>query len=117
MAKLREVVASQIALHMKNNPRVDTQSKLAKAAEITQSTVARTLTKQTGPSVDVLESIAKALGVSVIELVSPGSQPTKQKSMSVDEQMLLGCWRLLSREDRLKALSFINNLIVPTDRV
>jgi transcriptional regulator with XRE-family HTH domain len=113
MNKLREILAMQMDKRMKQNPNIDTQTKLAKAAKITQSTVWRALSKEAGVSIDVLESLASAFGVPAADLISSVSQSKSLSSVSSDESMLLNGWGRLSRDDRLKVLGFISIALLP----
>jgi transcriptional regulator with XRE-family HTH domain len=94
--KIRQVLAGHIKDRMLKNPDLDTQTKLSKAAGVTQSTVWRVLEAQVGASVDVVEAIAGALGVSPVVLLADKSQA-----------QLLQAWDQLREEDRQRVLAFM----------
>lgn len=94
--KTRQVLADQLRARMAKRPDLDTQTKLSKAAGVTQSTVWRVLECQVGASVDVVESFGRAFGVPAIALLADQAQ-----------SQLLEAWSKLGEEDQQKVLSFM----------
>jgi transcriptional regulator with XRE-family HTH domain len=94
--KIRQVLATQIRERMAKKPDLDTQSKLSRAAGVTQSTIWRILDGQVGASVDVVESLARAFGIPVVAMLS-----------NPEESRLLESWYKLSAEDRGKVAAFM----------
>lgn len=66
---MREVLAANLAALMARTPALDTQLKLARRSGIAQSTIGRILRQEVSPTVDVLEAIAHAFEVPVVEIV------------------------------------------------
>ena len=94
--KIRQVLADQIRSRMAKKPDLDTQTKLSKAAGVTQSTVWRILEGQVGASVDVVESLGKAFGVPAIVLLS-----------DPDQVQFMDLWSQLDDHDRSKVLAYM----------
>lgn len=94
--KIRQVLADQIRSRMAQKPNLDTQTKLSKAAGVTQSTVWRILECQVGASIDIVESLGKALGVPAIVLLS-----------DPDQVQFMDLWSQLDDHDRAKVLAYM----------
>jgi hypothetical protein len=94
--KTRNVLATQLRALMAKHPSLDTQQKVAEAAQITQSTVWRVLKAEVGASVDVVDSLARAFSVDPIAMLAdPGDAPFIQ------------LWGQMNAEDRYRVLSFM----------
>jgi len=79
---MRIVVADNLLRHMEayfaDKPHVGNRAKyLSEKAEVSLSTVQRTLSKETGASVDTIEALARVLGTSPYELLTPSSDLQK----------------------------------------
>jgi len=94
--KTRQVLAVRLKDCMAKRPDLDTQVKVAAAAKVTQSTVGRCLRASNSASLDIVDSLAKAFGVPVLELLA-----------LPQERQLLELWRKLSEEDRYRAMAFM----------
>jgi transcriptional regulator with XRE-family HTH domain len=60
---IREVLAANVRAHMSRNPAVDTQTKLANRAGISQSSVARVLAGNVDTQIGIVAALAIAIGV------------------------------------------------------
>ena len=60
---LREVLAENVRAHMSRNAAVDTQTKLANRAGVSQSSVARVLAGNVDTQISIVAALATALGV------------------------------------------------------
>ncbi|WP_322789515.1 helix-turn-helix domain-containing protein [Paraburkholderia sediminicola] len=60
---LREVLADNVRAHMSRNAAVDTQTKLANRAGISQSSVARVLAGNVDTQISIVAALADAIGV------------------------------------------------------
>lgn len=71
--EMREVLAQNINRLMESRYRESTNRPmaLAKDAGVTLSTVQRTLSRETGASIDTLESFAKVFGLAAYQLLMP----------------------------------------------
>lgn len=94
--EIRQVLADQVRARMAKIPGLDTQTKLSKAAGVTQSTVWRVLEAKVGASIDVVEDLGKAFGVPGIALLADAEQA-----------QLMALWSKLGPEDKAKAANFM----------
>lgn len=83
---LRKVLARNLAERMAAIPDCDTQAKLSKRARVGQSHVSRILRCESAATVDMLESIAAALGCMAWELLADDEGARKEALA----RMLLG---------------------------
>jgi DNA-binding Xre family transcriptional regulator len=83
---LRSVLAANLARRMEAVPACDTQSKLAERAGMAQSHVSRILRRESAATVDMLESISKALGCMPWELLADNEE-ARREALS---KMILG---------------------------
>lgn len=95
--KLRQTLAKRLRELMDLRPDLDTQTKVANKSGLGQSTVQRILNDQQSPTVDVVESLAKAFGVSPIELIIENRNDVK----------LLAALSKLDEQEKLRVLSYI----------
>jgi transcriptional regulator with XRE-family HTH domain len=95
--KTRQVLADHIRNRMAMKPDLSTQTKLSRAAGVTQSTIWRALEGQVGVSIDIVESLAGAFGVSPVVMLADKGQAK-----------LLDAWDKLNDDDRERVLSFMH---------
>lgn len=94
--KTRQVLAARLKDCMAKRPDLDTQVKVAKAADVTQSSVGRCLHASNSATTDMLDSLAKAFGITTIELIA-----------TPQERQLLQLWHRLTDEDKYRAMAFM----------
>lgn len=95
--KLRELLARRLRELMDARPDLDTQMKVAAKSKLGQSTIQRILSDQQAATVDVVEALAKAFGISPVELLIDDRK---------DAQLLLALGKL-DAEEKLRVLSYI----------
>lgn len=94
--KTRQVLAARLKDCMARRPDLDTQVKVARAADVTQSTVGRCLSASSAATVDLLDQLAKAFGIPPLELIA-----------QAQERQMLELWRKLTDEDKYRAMAFM----------
>lgn len=95
--KTRQVLADRLRDCMARRPDLDTQVKVSKASKLAQATLSRILNAESGASIDSVDDIAKAFGVSHLELLAHTEQ----------ERRVLECWRKLGDEDKYRVQAFL----------
>lgn len=95
--KLRELLAKRLRELMDVRPDLDTQTKLANRAGLSQSTIQRILSLQQACTVDVIEDLARAFGIRPIELLIEDR----------NDVLLLTALNKLSAEEKLRVLAYI----------
>lgn len=75
--------------------------RLAKEANLSQSTIRNMSTKHTVPSIYTLSMICKALGITLSDFFS------ESEETSEDEMLFLSCYRKLNPEHRKIAAEFL----------
>ena len=110
MLHLKDVLAMRLRGLMDQRPDLDTQTKIHKKTDLSQSTVQRILSRQVHTSLDIVETLAGAFGVSPLNLLKPISAEDADQPIapSYDEIQLLVGWRKLSDEDKHRAMAFIS---------
>lgn len=96
MEQLRQRLARLLREKMRTSL-VDTQTKVAAKAGVSQSTVQRLLSLEQAATVDLLEQLARAFGVKKPEYLL----------LEPEEVSLLSLWSKLSEDDRQTVLGFI----------
>lgn len=107
MERLNQILARRLRAAMSVRSDMDTQTKLAEASGVSQSTVQRLLTAQTQCNLDTLESLAMALGLDPLELLRDEDSVPDQTRLDSAELQILALWRRVSIEDRAKVSSFM----------
>ena len=97
MEQLRQRLARMLREKMRTSLVVDTQTKVAAKAGVSQSTVQRLLSLEQAATVDLLEQLAHAFGV----------KKPEHLLLESDEVKLLSLWSHLSDDDRATVLGFI----------
>lgn len=94
------VVARNLELWMSNSRELPSQTKIAKAAGVGQTTINRVLNREGNITLNNLEAIAKAFGRRGYELLLQHKDPTV---INYDRS----CYAALSNEDKAKIEAFI----------
>lgn len=97
-------IARNLREWMDNSDKLNTQSKLQKASQVSQSTIQRVLSSDVDPTVGVINSIAGAFGRHGYELMMPASD---QRQIVYDRS----AYAALPEEERAKIRSFIEFVI------
>lgn len=95
---LRNVLALRLRELMDAKPDLDTQAKLAKRAKVSQSTVNRIIDKQSSATVDTIEALSKAFGVTPSELLM----------LDKREAELLRVFNLLNEDEKFRILGYLH---------
>jgi transcriptional regulator with XRE-family HTH domain len=109
MLLLKDVLAARLRSLMDQRPDLDTQIKIHKKTELSQSTVQRILSRQVHTSLDIVEALARAFDIEPLDLLKPIATDAPDQSIapSYAETQLLTAWRKLSEEDKHRAMAFI----------
>ncbi|MFU2317994.1 helix-turn-helix domain-containing protein [Rahnella sp. PCH160] len=94
------VVSENIANLMSKTPAFSTEAKLARAAEVSQSTIHRIINMETSASISNISSIARAFGLSPFELLLDRNDP---RALLID----FNKYSLLSEEEKKGISIFI----------
>lgn len=108
MSRLQAVLASNLQRHMDAKPHVGTQQKLAARAGVSQSTVGRLLRGEVSPLLGHVESLAEALGTTVMDLLS---EPGAADSIQYDR----AAYAALPEQEKKKIETFIE-FVIATNR-
>lgn len=99
MTPANEIVTENLKRWMAASDKLNTQTALARAARVGQSHISRILRGEANPTVDILESIARAFKRSAIDLLTPqtayaaGSKTGRQlvqESAPAERELLQG---------------------------
>lgn len=105
---IREVLAENVRAHMSRNPAVDTQTKLASRAGISQSSVARVLAGNVDTQIGIVAALATAIGVEPGRLLDdPDASPVLQ----IDRERFAN----LPATERAKIQSYIDFVMAQPD--
>ncbi|TVX85623.1 helix-turn-helix domain-containing protein [Paenibacillus agilis] len=92
-----------------------TTTHLGQVAGCTQSTVSEIETDKRSPQVDTLDKIAKALNLSLVELLPLEFHPLNGHSLTDEEKELLVLLHRLNEDQRRSLITLINAFISDTD--
>ncbi|MEW9584314.1 helix-turn-helix domain-containing protein [Paraburkholderia sp. DGU8] len=98
---LREVLAENVRAQMARNPAVDTQTKLANRAGISQSSVARVLAGNVDTQISIVAALADAIGVTPGRLLD---DQHRQPELQLDKER----FAKLPAAERAKIQSYID---------
>lgn len=99
MMRANEIVTENLKRWMAASDKLNTQAALARAARVGQAHISRILRGEANPTVDILESIARAFKRSAIDLLTPqtpyvaGSKTGRQlvsESVPAEHELLRG---------------------------
>ncbi len=80
---------------------------LAKASDITYSTLNTMMNKQNMPSLPTLQKLCRGFGISVAEFFEPGQS---QHGLTDEQALCLSLFTSLSSKDRQLALAYLKGL-------
>lgn len=80
---------------------------LAKASDITYSTLNTMINKQNMPSLPTLQKLCKGFGISIAEFFEPNQD---QVVLTKDQAQFLTLYKSLSNEDKQLALTYLKGL-------
>lgn len=81
MKNINEIVADNLSRLMDHVPELDSQGKLHKKSKVAQSTIGRTLRKETSITVENLASIAYAFELQPWQLLVPDLDPSNPQAL------------------------------------
>ncbi|MGE8162985.1 helix-turn-helix domain-containing protein [Paraburkholderia sp. NPDC080076] len=105
---IREVLAENVRAHMSRNAAVDTQTKLASRAGISQSSVARVLAGNVDTQIGIVAALATAIGVAPGRLLD---DPEAVPDLQIDQER----FAKLPATERAKIQSYIDFVMAQPD--
>ena len=95
--ELRKILSKRLLQMMDESIHLDTQQKVSEKAGLSQSTIHRILTCESGATIDAIESLSKAFGVKPAAFLA-----VDEASANLVEQ-----WAKLSDDERQRVLGYI----------
>lgn len=87
------------------NERAWTKYKLAKAAELSDTTITNVFKRNTAPTLPTLEAICKGFGITMAQFFSEGSEPVE---LTDESRVLLAKWSGLTVTQKKILLDLID---------
>lgn len=84
-----------------------TEYQLSKKSGLSHSTISNMFKRDTAPTLPTLEAVCKALGVTVVQLLSEEDDPSK---LTPEQSELFSKWSTLSDEQKQLILNLMDNM-------
>ncbi|TCL57617.1 Cro/C1-type helix-turn-helix DNA-binding protein [Kineothrix alysoides] len=84
-----------------------TDYKLAKQANLSESTITNIFKRNNSPSFNTLEAICKACGITLAQFFTEGDSPI---TLTEDQRTLLAKWSVLTEKQKNILIDLMNNI-------